>query len=268
MNPSRIVRGFGLSFFVSAQASSSTSLTGTTLSVHPSANNLLAHSRQLLQRRRSILHIHGPVLHLLEVREDAGDGLADCGEGRGAEEALTTVKEADALFLEVHDDANCDASVEERACAYEGVGHAAGGCSILKGGLDRGFVLVDGESTRLLVLPVGTELRGNEAPDMGFGRRFDQEELGGDGGGGDGGGGDGGDDGLLTMEGVGEGVEGVVVDWDGGDGRGEVVGAALASEDCNFEASDEELVEDSWAEIASGLHKSLVSVFWKVSQSR
>ena len=39
--------------------------------------------------------------------------------------------------------------------------------------------------------------------------------------------------------------------------------AALASKDCDFEASVEELVEDGWAEVASGLRENLVSVIWK-----
>jgi len=196
------------------------------------------------------------------VREDAGDGLTDRGDGRGAEEALAAVEQADTLSFEVHDEADRDAPVEERARAYEGVGHAAGGCFFLEGMLDRNFVLDDGETTGLLVQRVGTKLGGDEAPDTGLGRGFDQQELSGDGGGGEGG-----DDGLLAFEGVGEGVEGVVVNRDGGDGGGEVVGAALASEDGNFEASGEELLQDGWAEVASGLHGSLMSVFGRASQS-
>ena len=39
--------------------------------------------------------------------------------------------------------------------------------------------------------------------------------------------------------------------------------AALASKDCDFEASVEELVEDGWAEVASGLRENLLSVIWK-----
>jgi hypothetical protein len=105
---------------------------------------------------------------------------------------------------------------------------------------------------------VGTELGGDEALDMGFGGGFDQEKLCGDSGGGEGG-----DDGFLASEGVGEGVQGVVVDWDGGDGGGEAMSAALASEDCDLEASVEELVEDGWAEIASGLRESLILIFWE-----
>lgn len=92
---------------------------------------------------------------------------------------------------------------------------------------------------------------------MGFGRGFDQEKLCGDGGGGEGR-----DEGFLAFEGVGEGVKGLVVDWDSGDGGGEAMSAALASKDCDFETSVEELVEDGWAEVASGLRESLVSVFF------
>ncbi len=37
----------------------------------------------------------------------------------------------------------------------------------------------------------------------------------------------------------------------------------LASKDCDFEASVEELVEYGWAEVASSLRESLMSRFWK-----
>ncbi len=80
---------------------------------------------------------------------------------------------------------------------------------------------------------------------------------------GDSGGAEGGDEGFLAFEGVGEGVEGVVVDWDGGDGGGKAMSAAFASKDCDFEASVEELLKDGWAEIASGLRENLVSVCLK-----
>ena len=43
---------------------------------------------------------------------------------------------------------------------------------------------------------------------------------------------------------------------DGGDGRGGSMSAAVASEDSDFEASIEELVEDGWTKIASGLSVS------------
>ena len=39
--------------------------------------------------------------------------------------------------------------------------------------------------------------------------------------------------------------------------------AALASKDCDFKASVDELVEDGWAEVASGLRENLVLVIWK-----
>lgn len=58
---------------------------------------------------------------------------------------------------------------------------------------------------------------------MGFGGGFDEQELGGDGAGGEGG-----DQGVLAGEGVREGREGVVVDWDGGHRGGEGVRAAGA----------------------------------------
>ena len=66
----------------------------------------------------------------------------------------------------------------------------------------------------------------------------------------------------MTLEGVGEGVERIVVDWDGGDGVGKFMSAALASKDCYFKASVEECFEDGRAEVASGLCGRLASVLW------
>ena len=57
----------------------------------------------------------------------------------------------------------------------------------------------------------------------------------------------------MTLEGVGEGVEGVIVDWADGNRWGEAVGATLASKDSDLEACIEEVGEDSWAEIAGSL---------------
>lgn len=97
---------------------------------------------------------------------------------------------------------------------------------------------------------------------MGFGRCFDQEELCADGEGGESR-----DHSVLTLEGVGEGVERIVVDWDGGDGVGKFMTAALASKDCYFKASVEECVEDGRAKVASGLRGRLASVFWNARVS-
>ena len=126
----------------------------------------------------------------------------------------------------------------------------------LQGVLDCDFVLEDGESTGLLMKGVGTELGGDEPLDMGLGRGFNQEKLCGDSGGADGR-----DDGFLAFEGVGEGFEGVVVDWDDGDRGWKAMSAAVASKDCDLEAGVEELLEDDWAEIAGGLRESLILVF-------
>lgn len=43
--------------------------------------------------------------------------------------------------------------------------------------MDSNFVPEDRESTALLIKHVATKLRGNEALDMRFSRRFDQERL-------------------------------------------------------------------------------------------
>ncbi len=89
---------------------------------------------------------------------------------------------------------------------------------------------------------------------MGFGCSFNQKDLGSESGGGEGG-----YDGFLALKGVGERVKGLIVDGDGGDGGRKGMTAALTSENCDFEASFEKLVEDGWAKVASGLRGHLVS---------
>lgn len=64
----------------------------------------------------------------------------------------------------------------------------------------------------------------------------------------------------MAFEGIGEGLEGVVVDVDDGHGGGKAVSAALASQDCDFEASVQYFFEDGWAEVACGL--TLRVFFW------
>ena len=65
----------------------------------------------------------------------------------------------------------------------------------------------------------------------------------------------------MAFEGIGEGLEGVVVDGDDGHGGGKAVRAALSSQDCDFEASLQNLIEDGWAEVACGL---ILRVFFLV----
>lgn len=72
----------------------------------------------------------------------------------------------------------------------------------------------------------------------------------------------------MAFEGVGQRLQGVVVDGNGGDGRGEATSAGTASEYCDFEASVEELIEDDRAEVASGLRESSKSVFGKAQQRK
>ena len=57
----------------------------------------------------------------------------------------------------------------------------------------------------------------------------------------------------MTLEGVGEGVEGVIVDGADCDGWREAVGTTLASKDSDLEACVEEVGEDGWAKIAGSL---------------
>ena len=57
----------------------------------------------------------------------------------------------------------------------------------------------------------------------------------------------------MTLEGIGEGVEGVIVDWDDGDRWGEAVGASLPSKDSDLKACVEEVGENSRAKIAGSL---------------
>ena len=104
---------------------------------------------------------------------------------------------------------------------------------------------------------VRPEFRGDEALDACFRRGLDEEKLGFDDGGAEGG-----DDGILALEGGGERVKGVVFDGFDGDGRGEVVGAGFAREDCDLEAGGEESVEDGGAEVAGTLREGVVLVSW------
>ena len=213
-------------------------------------SGLLAHRGHLLRRDGGILNVDGTVLGLLGVLEDTGDCLANGREGSGAEGAVATVEQGNALGLEVHAEANHDAPVEERSRHDEGVGHAAGACFFLEGLLDSDFVLEDWDGSGLGVGGVTTELGGNKTLDVGFSGGLDEEKLAGDGGGAKGG-----DDGVLSFESVGEGLKGVVVDWSRGNGRGQGVAAALASEDGDCEASVDQLGEDGRANVASGLRE-------------
>lgn len=194
------------------------------------------------------MNVDGTVLGLLGVLEDTGDCLADGRERGSAEGAVATVVQGDALRLEVHAEANHDAPVEERPRHYEGVGQATRACFFLQGILNGNFVLEDGDGSGLGVGGVTTKLGGNETLDVGFSGGLDEEKLAGDGGRAEGG-----DDGVLSFESVGEGIQGVVVDRSGGDGRGKGVAAALASENGDCEASVDKFGEDGWANIASGL---------------
>lgn len=121
--------------------------------------------------------------------------------------------------------------------------------------MDGGFVLEDRELTGFLDDRVGAELGGNEALDPGFRSGFDQEKLCGDGGTAEGR-----DDSFLASEGVGERFQGVIVDWDDGDGGGKAMGAAVARQDGDGETIIEKLLEDGWTKIASGLGDSSMSV--------
>ncbi len=81
----------------------------------------LALGQELLQRGGRVLDIDGAVLGLVEMLEHARDGLADGWERGGAEEAVAAVVELDALALDVHDEADHEAPVEEGAGADQGV---------------------------------------------------------------------------------------------------------------------------------------------------
>ena len=57
----------------------------------------------------------------------------------------------------------------------------------------------------------------------------------------------------MALKGIGEGVEGVVLDWNSVDRGREAMSAAFTSKDGDLEAGIEELVEDGRAQIPSGL---------------
>ena len=144
------------------------------LSLRPSlcTSSLLAQSCQVLQRRSSILHVHGAILGFLRVLQNADNGLADGRQGCGAENAIAAVIQIGALFFQVDDEAQGDAKVQKRPRGDEGVGQAAGVCFFLKRVLDQDLILEDRESPGFLRLRVRTELGRNEKLDKGFGRGF------------------------------------------------------------------------------------------------
>ena len=47
------------------------------------------------------------------MRKDADDGFRDCWEGCGAEDAIAAVKKSDALFFEIHDEADHDTPIKK-----------------------------------------------------------------------------------------------------------------------------------------------------------
>jgi len=179
------------------------------------ARGFLALGQELLQRGGRVLDIDGAVLGLVEMLEHARDGLADGWERGGAEEAVAAVVELDALALDVHDEADHEAPVEEGAGAHQGVGHAGGAGLLLERVLDGDFGLEGREGAGLGEGGVGAELGGEEALDAGFAGGFDKEELLVDDCGTEGG-----YKGVLTAEGGGQGVEGGVVDGLDGHGGG------------------------------------------------
>lgn len=122
------------------------------------AGRPLADLGELLERRRRRLDVDGPVLGLLGVLEDAGDGLADGRQGGGAEAAVAAVVQDDAAGLGVGDPADPQAPVEEAAVDDEGVGQAAGLGLLLQHILDGNLVLEHGELGGLGVHCVGAEL--------------------------------------------------------------------------------------------------------------
>lgn len=175
----------------------------------------LALGQERLQRGGRVLDIDGAVLGLVGMLEHAGDGLADGWERGGAEEAVAAVVELDALALDVHDEADHDAPVEERAGADQGVGHAGGAGLLLERVLDGDLGLEGREGAGLGEGGVGPEFGGDEALDACFAGGLDEEELLVDDGGAEGG-----YEGVLTAEGGGQGVEGGVVDGLDGHGGG------------------------------------------------
>ena len=65
----------------------------------------------------------------------------------------------------------------------------------------------------------------------------------------------------MAFEGVGEGLDGVIVNGDGTDSGRKAVSAIQASKNYDLEASFEELVEDGRAEVAGGLREVICQYF-------
>lgn len=109
--------------------------------------------------------------------EYAGDGLTDVCKGGGAENTLTAVVERDALPLEVQEEGDLEAPVEERTRDDKGVSQTTSRSLIFQSILYGDLVLEDRESSGFLVARVRAELRGDEALDTGFGCGLDEIEL-------------------------------------------------------------------------------------------
>ena len=187
------------------------------------AGGFLAFCQELLQSGGRVLDINGAVAGRGRVAQHRRHGLADGGQRGGAEEAGAAVVEGDALGLDVHEEADHEAPVEERAGADQGVRHgviivaaAAGRIGrrlLLERVLDGDFGREGGQGGRFGVGGVGAEFRGDEALDAGCVGGFHEEELLVDDGGAEGR-----YHGVLALKGACQRVEGVVVDGVDGDG--------------------------------------------------
>ena len=225
---------------------------------HPRCGGFLAFRQELLQSGGRVLDINGAVAGRGRVAQHPCHGLADGGQRGGAEEAGAAVVEGDALGLDVHEEADHEAPVEERAGADQGVRHgvvivaaAAGRIRrrlLLERVLDGDFGRKGGQGGRFGVGGVGAEFRGDEALDAGCAGGFHEEELLVDDGGAEGR-----YHGVLALKGAGQGVEGVVVDGVDGDGGREGMGAGLAGEYCDLESCGEEGIQDSRTKITGSL---------------
>ena len=97
------------------------------------------------------MDVNGTILGGIQVLEHAGDGFPDGSKSGGTEDAIATVVEVDALFLDVENKAKLDAPVQEWSSANEGIRQPAGFRLLLERILDRDLRLKDGERARLLV---------------------------------------------------------------------------------------------------------------------
>ena len=108
------------------------------------SHRLLGDSGQLLQRDGGVVDVDGAILRLVRVLEDCSCSFCDAGERGGAEDALPAIVKINLLVLDITDEADLQAPVEEGPVDDERVRQTAGICLLLQRLLHLDLVRIDG----------------------------------------------------------------------------------------------------------------------------